>query len=332
MIHTFKMFFELDYQEVQDLQKKFNIKYTEFNEHFAGSYAGVTMSIILCKDGKWRLYMVVDAIELLGKPDINEADCGSIETELKYILSDIFGHSAYYRNHVLLRIDYRYDVIIKNKNDRQLLLTLYKKLTKSHRFQKKYLGKLKDGVYVPYKTTVYHASKSVESIVYDKERERTEKGMRVKDYEKDVLRFEVHLKRDHLYYSENKKDNCSRKRKLAEYMKKEVYQEYFQKYLLHIYYPGSFCKIDEARKRLRQSTLTNTNKLKLIDFLKQVSSHSVDTPLFNKDKKKRISKGTYNRRLAMLKEIDINPILIPKNYSPKAPSILKNPLDDFPHC
>src|SRR5690606_2685502 len=87
---------------------------------------------------------------------------------------------------------------------------------------------------------------------------------------------------------------------------------------------GDFYKIDEASKRLTKSSLSTQNKIKLIDFLKQISSHSVDTPL------KKMSKGTYNSRLALLRKVGIHPVLIPKNYKPKAPSFLKNPLNDFP--
>lgn len=94
----------------------------------------------------------------------------------------------------------------------------------------------------------------------------------------------------------------------------------------HIYHSGYFYKIDTVRTKLKHSHLTTQNKIKLIDFLKTISSHSIDTPLKNK----KMSKGTYNSRLALLRKVGINPILIPKNYQPNAPSFLKNPLNDFP--
>ncbi|KPH74220.1 MULTISPECIES: hypothetical protein [Bacillaceae] len=325
MIHTFKLLFLLHYEEVQDLQRRLNIKYTQVNEYFEGMFPGVTMSISNSGNGQWKLYMVVDAIELLGNPDITEDDYISLEKEIRYILWHVVGHSSHYSNHILLRIDFRYDVLIKDKNLRMLLVDLYKKLTKSYKFQQKYLGKLEHGVFVPYKTTVYHSSKSVESIVYLKEEERIDKGERIESYEKDIVRFEVHVMENHTYYMEKKSVNVQRPRKLGEYMKDEVYKEYFRKYMSQIYHPGDFYKIDEVRKKLKHSSLSNQNKLKLIDFLKQISSHNVDTPLKNK----KMSKGTYNSRLALLREVGINPILIPKNY-PKSPSFLKNPLNDFP--
>ncbi|MGI2851605.1 hypothetical protein ACRS6Y_15220 [Bacillus cytotoxicus] len=326
MIHTFKLMFLLHYQEVQDLQRRLNIKYTHLNKYFDGVYPGVTMSISNSGNGQWKLYMVVDAIKLLGKPDITEADYLSLEKELKSILWNIVGHSSHYKNHILLRIDYRYDVLIRDKNERMLLMDLYRKLTKSYRFQKKYLGKVEHGKYVPYNTTVYHSSKSIESIVYLKEEERIDKGEKVEDYEKDIVRYEVHVKENHLYYMEKKNEKVQRPRKLWAYMQNEIYREYFRKYMFQIYHHGDFYKIDEVRKRLKNTSLSTQNKLKLIEFLKQISSHSVDTPLTNK----KMSKGTFKKRLEMLQDVGVNPVLIPKNHQPKAPSFMKNPLNDFP--
>lgn len=323
MIHTFQLFFILHHEEVQDLQRKLGIKYTEVNQYYDGVYPGVTMSLTICNDGKWRLYMVVDAIKLLDKPDILENDYEKLEQQLKYILINIFGHASHYKNHVLLRFDYRYDVPIIDKNHRLLLMHLYKKMTKLHRFQKKYLGRMENGIYIPYKTTVYHSSKSVESTVYLKEEERKENGKKVEYYEKDIVRFEVRLKRDHLYYMERKKEKNNRSRQLKEYLKESVYKEYFKTYIMPIYHLCDFYKIDEARKKLKSSTLSTQTKLKLIQFLKQVSSYDLDTPL------KGMSKGTFKSRLTLLHQVGINPILIPKNHSPNAPSSMKNPLNNF---
>lgn len=325
--------FPLHYQEVQDLQRRLNIKYTELNKNVEGVFPGVTMSISHSGYGKWVLYMVVDAILLLGKPDITEADKEPLKREIKYILWNLFGHSGHYKDHILHRIDFRYDVQIKDKNNRMLLLDLYKKLTNSYRFQKKFLGKLKQGVFMPYETTVYHSSNSIQSVVYLKEEERIGKGEKIEDYEKDVIRYEIHVMEDHLYYMERKSE-IQRPRNLETYLKEAIYKEYFQKYMSHIYYPGDFYKIDAAREKLKFSSLSSKDKLKLVEFLKQVSSHSIDTPLNkkhkNEDKNKKISKGTFKKRLAMLQDVGINPILIPKNYHPRAPSFLKNPLNDFP--
>lgn len=324
MIHTFKMHFPLHHTEVQKLQKRFGIVYTEVNKYFEGQFDGVTMTVFNKGKGEWRLSMVIDAIELLKNPYIREADYPLLESKIKLILLHILGDPSYYSDHVLQRIDYRYDIVINDKSTRQLVLDLYKKLTRSHKFQKKYLGKEnKDGVYEHYKTTVYHSSKSAEAVVYLKEEERKAKGKVVEEYEKNVLRYEVRLKEGHLYYMERRNETSPRPRKLNLYMEDDLYRHYFKKYMSHIYHPCSFYKLDEARKIIRKSTLTDRNKEKLIYFLKAVSSYDLDTPL------KSMTKGTRKRRLQNLKDLGINPVPIPKNYD-NAPSSLSNPLDDFP--
>ena len=317
----------MEHYDVIEMQKRFSISYEHVNEyfdaHFSGRFNGVTLSISNRGNNKWKLYMFVDVIKLLGKHDLSEADCSSLENEIKLVLYCLFQHFGYYQDHVLQRIDFRYDVVVP-KNERELLLHIYQKLTKSYRYQVKYLGTIDDsGEFKKYETTVYHSSKSVQSVVYSKEDERMAKSQPLEEYEKDVLRFEVRIDKSHINYMSRQDKGNNRPKKLRDYMKDDVYKEYFSKYMSPIYHSGNFYKIDEARKVIRKSSLSQTNKAKLIEFLKQVSSHSLDTPL------KHMSKSTYNNRLQMLKDLGINPILIPKNYS-KAPNTLKNPLDDFP--
>lgn len=324
MIHTFKMHFLLHHTEIQKLQRRFGIVYTEVNEYFKGQFDGVTMTICNKGMGEWRMSMVIDAIKLLKNPHISEGDYPLMEKEIKLILLHVLGDPSYYSDHILQRIDYRYDVVISDANTKQLLVDLYKKLTRSHKFQKKYLGKVnEDGIYEPYETTVYHSSKSTEAVVYLKDEERKAKGEEIEEYEKDVLRYEVRLKEGHLYYMEKKDDAAKRPRKLNVYMKDKLYRHYFKRYMSHIYHPCSFYKLDEAREIIRKSTLTDRNKEKLIDFLKAVSSYDLDTPL------KKMTKETRKRRLQHLKALGINPVPIPKNYD-NASSSLSNPLDGFP--
>jgi predicted transcriptional regulator len=322
MIHTLKMFLPIDYRDVQDMRKRFNIKAFEVNKFFEGKFPGVTMSLSAMGKGQWKLSMFVDAVKLLGKPNLTEADYPNLERQIKMILFQLFMHSDAYDDHILQRIDYRFDVFINNQTIRQLLLDLYKKTVRAYKRKGKVLG-YKDkstGEYIEYKTTVDHKNKSIKSTVYLKNEERKAKGEKPESYEKDIVRFEVQVKEDHTYYQEK---IGRRPRKLWEYMKDELYQEYFDEHVFPIFHKGNFYKIDEARKIIYASSISSPFKRKLIDFLKKVSSHDVTTPL------KTMTKKTLDSRLAMLQELGINPIPIPKNY-PNAPSSLENPLNSFP--
>lgn len=322
MIHTFKMFLPIDYRDVQDMRKRFNIKAFEANKFFEGKFPGVTMSLSAMGKGQWKLSMFVDAVKLLGKSNLIEADYPDLERQIKMILFQLFMHSDAYDDHILQRIDYRFDVLINDHTIRQLLLDLYKKTVRAYKRKGKVLG-YKDkvtGEYVEYKTTVDHKNKSIKSTVYLKNEERKAKGEEPESYERDIVRFEVQVKEDHMYYQEKV---GRRSRKLWKYMKNDLYREYFDEHIFPIFYTGNFYKIDEARNIIYASSISSPHKRKLVDFLKKVSSHDVTTPL------KTMSKKTLDSRLTMLQKLDINPIPIPKHY-PNAPSTLTNPLNNFP--
>ncbi|RSK28520.1 hypothetical protein EJF36_17510 [Bacillus sp. HMF5848] len=322
MIHTFKMYIPLNYLEVQDIQQRLGIKYSELNSYFEDYYKGINAVLMSRGKGEWHLSMVVDVIQLLGTPDIKEGMYGRFEYKIKLMLMDIFGHSLSYKNHVLTRIDYRYDVVVQNKDERQLLIDLYKKMARSYCRQTKRTGyqNKKTKEYVTYGTSVEHKSNSVKSLVYMKAEECRAKGREPAPYENDVIRFEVQVGNNRLYYLEKEKGVP---RKLSEYFKHQEFLNHFELYIFPIYYTDTFYKLDEARKIITKSPLKPQNKQKLIDFLKKVSSYDLDTPL------KSMTKATQKKRIATLQILQINPITIPKNYK-NAPSILENPLKTCP--
>ncbi|UOQ49619.1 hypothetical protein MUN88_05935 [Gracilibacillus caseinilyticus] len=322
MIHTMKMYLPIHYQDVQELNKRFDIKSFEVNKFFEGKFPGVTMSLSAMGKGKWKLSMFIDVIELLNKPDITESDYPNIEKKIRGILVYLFLHSSAYNEHVLQRIDFRYDVCVNNPAIRQLLLDIYKKTTRMYKRQNKIIGYIEKETkkYTPYETTVDHTSGSVKSTVYLKNEERIAKGEFPKHYEKDIIRFEIQLKENHMYDQER---YGHRPRKLWAYTKDDLYREYFNDRIFPIFFTGDFYKIDLARKIIYDSALSSSFKRKLVQFLKKVSSFDVSTPL------KNMSKKTLNNRLEMLENLGVNPILIPKNH-PNSPSHIKNPLQDFP--
>lgn len=322
MIHTIKMFMLIDYRDVQEMKRRFNIKVFEVNKFFEGDFPGVTMSLSAMGKGQWKLSMFVDVVKLLDKPNLTEADYPNLEKRIKKILRHLFLHSNAYNDHVLQRIDYRYDVFINSDVIRQLLIDLYKKTARFHKRKCKVLG-YKDkvtGEYIDYKTKVDHRNNSIKSTVYLKNEERKAKGVEPESFEKYIVRFEVQVKENHTYYQEQVGRHS---RKLWEYMKDNLYREYFEEHIFSIFLKGNYYKLDEARKIIYASSLSLSYKVKLIDFLKKVSSHDVTTPL------KSMTNKTLTRRLEMLQDLGINPINIPKNY-PNSPSYIENPLSKFP--
>jgi hypothetical protein len=322
MIHTVKMFFPITHYDIQYLQLRHEIQYTEIEGYFKQTQPAFTsLSINNYGNGIWKLYAVIDLIKLLETPNFSESDYLTVEHRIKQFLRELFGHASCYKEHVLQRIDYRKDVVIPNTNEREALFHMYKKCTAKHGYHKKIIGKKnkEEGKFEEYKTSQYHATKnSTELCIYDKAEERVSKNEPIADYEKDVLRFEVRLKKTHINHMASSKKGKSRPKKLQEYMKDELYKEYMDKYTKPFLYGGDYYTVYGARKVLKASNLSDSWKKKLDTFLVTVSEHGIDYL------KKSMKRPTFNKRINLLVELGINPILIPKNQS-VFPTFIKNP-------
>jgi len=322
LIHTVKMFFPITQHEIRYLQLKYEMQYQNIEGFFKKTYPAFTsLSINNYGNGTWKLYAVIDLIKLLETPYFSEIDYPTVEHRIKHFLQYLFGHASSYKEHVLQRIDYRKDVIIQNRCERKALFHMYKKCTSKHGYHQKIIGKMnrEEGKFEEYKTTQYHATKnSTELCIYDKAEERISKDEPIADYEKDVLRFEVRLKKAHINHMATSKKGKSRPKQLQEYMKDELYQEYMDNYTKPFLYSGDYYTIYGARKVLKASELSDSWKRKLDTFLVKVSEHGID---YMKNSMKR---PTFHKRMNLLAELGINPILIPKNQS-EFPTFIKNP-------
>lgn len=238
----------------------------------------------------------------------------------------LIGHTGCYENHTLKRIDYRYDVTIEDEHIRKLYFHMIGKHINQYKRQIKCKGeKNKDtGETIKYMTTVYHSSKkSISVCCYDKEAERKVKGCAVESYENNVIRFEVRLRYEHLRYRASKRCKNPLPMQLPYYLKETLYYECLQKYLLPIYPQGTYYRFSEAERIIRASHIAPDNKKLLIDALRKISTYGLSTL------KKQLTAHKYKKVLQLLKDLNINPILIPKNYQPKPPNRLENPLNEL---
>lgn len=357
-IHTINLIFPIGEEDVIYLKSRYSIEINEVNQ-FQSDYKFATFSIYKHPTGRYYLSMIIDCILLLKKIHMMDSDYFTIEQSVKLILSDMFGHEDHFKFHILKRIDYKFDAYIPDKENRKLLLNLYRKLTKSFRFQK-----LKDGIvkndkefnvyelnkdetgkiegdddildeifdYIDddneesktYETTIYHVSKSVRLIAYDKEEERNAKKELTLPYEEGILRYEIAVMQKHINYRRNRRIcKNSVKPNLKNYFKEKMWQEYFSSYLSPIYLNGDFYKISKAKSIINNSSERPSMKRKLIEFLTMISRGNIDTPA-----KKGLNSKTIKSRYNKLETLGINPILIPQNCK-GAPLRLENPLKIF---
>lgn len=304
MIHTAHFYILLNVDEVQQLQQRFGVPYTEIGKKVDCQFSAFTTWMV-DKYG-FRLHFIIDFIKLLGKADIKESDYLQVEKEIKNYLFYLFLDVTMFDRICMVRIDYRLDVKIPDPKHRELLLHLYKKTVEKFRFQKKY---------DQYDTTIYFNSKSVQGCCYDKEEDVKAEGRIPEIYEKDIFRFEVRLQNPHLNHMKSKK---GREKWLEEYFKESLYRHYMSKYLGALLYEGDYYKINKARIRINQSSLTKKEKEQLIEFLKYVSRHGIESA------KQKYTRYYFRKFLTQLKALKINPILIPKNRK-DFPSFMKNP-------
>ena len=329
MIHTLQFYCSTTIDDIRASENKHTTDFSSVIKTVHTNYPSITITQRRSHSkNKYTFFFFVDAIKLLSKSDITEADYDSLNDALNVVVDFLFPSSSLELN--LIRVDYRFDVVITDESIRHFLFKLYEKNIEYYRYQKRANGKKKTPTACgeKYKTSLYYNSKSIVTIVYDKPSERLAKAEPIQNYEKDVLRFEVHLLNKHLNY--RKKEHGITKN-LYNYMQKDTYLRYMHLYVLKIFQVGNFYTIREARKIIRSSTLKERDQKELEDFLIKVSKKGIEALLAYHSHKK--VQGEYSRYkikkyLTFLESLNINPILIPVNA--KMPSFIPNPLNGLP--
>lgn len=335
LIHTFEILLKVNYEDIKQLFLKYGINPSKY-KYFEGAVKQLSNKvkkynsaysitwIVHDMNDMFNLHLKIDVLIMLNKGKISECDYYLVEADIRKFLNRHFGHSDYFDSHILTRIDYKYDAIVPNQQDRELLFHLLEKYTKKNRHKVKIRwGKDENGKPYKYKTSQYHKNKSVELLVYSKNDERKDKGQEVRYFEKDVVRYELRLKNRHLNSMKRADKGKGRPKKINVYFSKLLWKEYMKKHVKPIVHTGDYFKIYEAEKIISNSSFSRAKKGRLREFLIMISKGNVDTP------KKHMSRPTYRQYLRDLEVLNINPILIPKNFSTQNyssfPSYLKNP-------
>ena len=281
-----------------------------------------------------NIYLQIDVIELLERDSgiITESDYDEVYGHIQELEQALFG--ALHKEFILNRIDYRLDLKVPNQEHRAHLFKLWRKLADKYghlnkRTKKKVFKKQDDkDIYVhskQFKTTIYIASKALVVCVYDKEAERIAKKMHIKEYEKDVIRFEVRLMARHLAYKARSKKI---ERSFAAYFSDNIYNFYIQKYVLGIFGTGHFYKINKVREALVVSGLSGRCQEDIVSFLKDVSRKGIEGVIgyrTNKKRKNGYSRYHMKKYKMILDQLQINMIMLPIRVK-VAGDILINPL------
>lgn len=333
MIHTLTMYFAVKATSIDYFFSRYNIRLDKMdyieaavkkvNDQLKINHPGYIITYLKwLNDDQWRIHLKLDLTKILDKGSITEGDYARVVEEIQNFLKSQLDDASYYETHVLTRIDYKYDVKLSDKNEKELLLHLFEKYTQRYRHKMKIKWGIDEhGDPFKYDTSQYHKNKSVELIMYDKEEERKANNEPVLVYEKDVFRYELRLKNDHLNSRKRNGDKGKGIEKTLEnYFKYDVWYECMTKHIYPIVRKGDYYKIFEAEKIIESSSYSRLKKKKLRAFLVTISQGNIDTP------KKSMSTPTYRNYLKSVESLGINPILIPKNRK-DSPGFLKNPFD-----
>ncbi|MDA3732450.1 hypothetical protein PBV87_13235 [Niameybacter massiliensis] len=324
MIHTLQFYCYTTLEEIRDLEKYYSLSIHEVLLKVEACYEGIKMNLKQLNFSKeYICYLFVDAIKLLGKADINQSDYPALENRLNDLKKSLLFNLD--KELVLLRIDYRLDVVIKDENIRHYLFNLFAKNKEYFKHLKRCEGKKKSihSVGEKYQTSLYYNSKSIVAVVYDKPKEREFKHQPLQNHEKNVLRFELRLHNNHLKHL---KRNHHIEKTLKNYMNEDMYKKYMTNYILQIFYPGDFYTIRKARTIIQASSLKDYDKKDLNNFLIQVSKYGMEPLIKQRHTTSPYGLSRYKLKkiLNQLEALNINPVLIPVNA--QIPSHIPNPL------
>lgn len=302
MIHTCEFYAILKKEVIGFLEERFNTKITLITEKIDTEKFNSVYFYFYKSYSVWRFNLVVDFIKLLNKSEISENDYEEIEKKLEKIIIYLFGDMSMYVETILKRIDFRKDVVIENKEERELLLKIYKKA------RKKVNKKEKN---TKFDSTIYFSNSSVVVIIYDKTKEREAKNLIVNEYEKNILRLEIRLFPKHLTY---KKKSAKIERTLKSYLKNDIFSEYIDKHALPILCQGNHYKIKFIESMLKENdNIKAKDRKEIIKFLNYISKYNFESVINKLDEKgkHKYSRYTCNKYMKILTELNINPLIIP---------------------
>lgn len=305
MIHTARLFVQLSDEEVISVKRRFKEEIALVHEIINGQFEEVFDTNITNKFGTWYLFTTIDVVQLLRRGNILENDLSTIQTALDAYLYFVLGEND--KEFTLCRIDYRFDVVITDAAERQVLLDLIKKSIDRFGY------KVKKNIY---DTTLYYNSKSIVICIYDKETERQDKCEEIKEYEKDVLRVEVRLLNRHLNYM---KRRYGLNKKMDNYFNHDYWQKYMANNILPIFHTGNFYTKSEAFKVIKRSGLKEREKTMVRKFLTDVMKFGFDgVKLLKRRKPGCKMKPAYSpyvikENIKRLGSLEIHPLIVEKN-------------------
>ena len=240
-----------------------------------------------------------DIVELTKEEDLHEVSekFNKIKEQIHLDLKPLFSWT-------LNRIDYC--INIKTPYVKEYI-KLFQRCSLPYRFNIPYdkkakLRKHKEGSF-------YIFNNSTIINFYDKELERFNNTGKILESAKDILRLEIQCKKgktDYIKYKYNFDIKY-----LGYFTSEELSLNIISSYFDKIIGKGNYYKLDKARDIINSSKHTKSTKDKLINVLELINKHkSIDKARENSN----YSKDSFNRYIKKIRELNINPITIPRRW------------------
>ncbi|MCM3143915.1 phage/plasmid replication protein [Brevibacillus sp. MER 51] len=305
MIHTANFYLTLSEEEIGLLCGKFKVEISLLSKKVDRQFDGMFKTTFTRRFGTWWMFLKVDFTIMLDKADIVETDLPNIKRSITQYLFFLFGDND--KELTMTRLDYCYNAVVKDVEQRKLLLWLLKKTADKYNRKKKNRK---------FKTSIYFNSLSVKILLYDKIVEREDKLLDARPYEENVIRLEVSLQNRHFNYM---KKYHGITKKFENYFTKDFWEKYMVNHVSPIFHQGDFYKIDQATKIIGENDIKEKHKINLREFLRDVSIYNFEgikkiqrvtakgkqTPKYSKYKVKQF--------IEFLEGMGIHPIPIPKH-------------------
>lgn len=195
----------------------------------------------------------------------------------------------------ICRMDYKIDHFTEFKD--LYIWLLHKSATKYRQLNQ----------YNKYETSVYFNSRTKNIQFYDKEAERSDKLQAVDEKYTNMLRSEIQLKRPYFKYQLSAYGVC--RNQLINYWTEKDRDFVFNEILKPIVFIGDYYTIYQSNKILKEH-YSNTMVSRLLEFQKLISRVGI-----SKTKEQYKDQFHVYKKMLEAPEVNINPILIPKNNS-----------------
>lgn len=289
MIHTIQYSTYPIYEDIDLIKNKFEVHKQDNQLIYHKKYRALDFTYYSFFN---VLNIKINLNNLINKDIIIDAD---YEQVLKQYKNQFYELGFQYTNPVnkLNRVDYKCDIITENKD---LYIKLLKKGSTNYKALKQYSK---------YESSIYYNSKSMNINIYDKQQELIDHDkahlVDISKY-KNMIRFEVQLKRNRLYYLEKQEGLC---RELINYFTSIDRDYYINQALNKIIYQGDYYNLYNSKKKIQESCTKNMTD-KLIELQKDISINGIS------EAKTHYNTTTFNSYIKSLQSIGVNPIPIPK--------------------